>query len=412
MKRKLLALFVAVGLVGNTFAQEETQQAVGTTIGGTADGVCRVSVALKGGIDYLRASDQKVQPEFGADIQFTINPLWGFGLEYMYIMNNRDAANGYPAFDSQINDVTLFGSINLSNLVAKYRSSGWQKWNVYANAGGGVSISSYEAGSVKESGKVKPVFVGGLALEWNAFEHVAFGLDAQYRWHTNTDFIGHLGAGRSLASANFSVRYKFHGANNTRSMALVNYEPTVTISDGSILKALEASEKEYAARTARLESQIMDQNSTIQKLQSQVKETQDSLKSHIDRTKEPVKYIPTTEEVAIIKTAFSQLQFESGKDIIKQSSYASLDGLAELLKQHPEWSVILKGYTDSSGNAAKNLQLSKDRASAVKAYMVNKGASAANIQTFGYGSADPIAPNSTAAGRVQNRRVEIELFSK
>ena len=65
------------------------------------------------------------------------------------------------------------------------------------------------------------------------------------------------------------------------------------------------------------------------------------------------------------------MEFESNKAIIKQSSYSSLDGLAQLLKSH-WWSVILKGYTDNSGRAAKNLQLSKDRAAAVKAYLVNK----------------------------------------
>jgi outer membrane protein OmpA-like peptidoglycan-associated protein len=414
MKRKLLALFVAASLVGNTFAQEETQQAVGTTIGGTADGVCRVSLAIKGGIDYLRVSDQKVQPEFGADIQFTINPLWGFGIEYMYIMNDRDAVGIYPSFDSHIHDATLFASFNLSNIIAKYRSSGWQKWNLYVNAGGGVSISSYNASTwnIEEDNKVRPVAIGGLALEWNAFEYVAFGLDVQYRWHTNTSFIGDLGDGRSIASANFSVRYKFCGANNTRSMALVDYDPVVNVSDGSAERALEAFEREYAARTARLENQIMDQNSAIQRLQARVKETQDSLKRHIDATRELERYIPTKEEEEIIKTAFSQLQFETGKDIIKPVSYSSLDGLATLLVQHPEWNVVLKGYTDSTGDYNRNLQLSRDRAGAVKTYLVNKGVKPSNIQSFGYGPADPVASNSTAAGRAQNRRVEIELYSK
>ena len=150
----------------------------------------------------------------------------------------------------------------------------------------------------------------------------------------------------------------------------------------------------------------------INKLQQQIKFTQDSLDSHIRATREPVRYIPTKEEDEIIKTAFAQLEFESAKAIIKQSSYSSLDGLAMLLKSHPEWSVTLKGYTDNSGNAAKNLQLSKDRAASVKNYLINKGVSAANIQSQGYGSANPVASNSTLAGRAKNRRVEIELFSK
>jgi len=82
------------------------------------------------------------------------------------------------------------------------------------------------------------------------------------------------------------------------------------------------------------------------------------------------------------------------------------------LKKHPEWSVKLSGHTDNTGKAAKNLQLSKDRAAAVKNYLVSKGADAANIESEGYGSSKPIASNNTAAGKAKNRRVEVELFSK
>ncbi len=143
-----------------------------------------------------------------------------------------------------------------------------------------------------------------------------------------------------------------------------------------------------------------------------MKELQDTLAAMRKRARGRVKHTPTQEEAKIIQTAFSTLEFESGKDIIKTSSYASLDGLAELLKQRPTWSVDLKGYTDSSGNATKNLQLSRDRAYAVKAYLVNKGVPASAMQTFGFGADNPVASNSTAAGRAKNRRVEIELFSK
>ena len=212
-----------------------------------------------------------------------------------------------------------------------------------------------------------------------------------------------------MFSANASVRYKFGGENNVRNIALVDYEPKVEVPNYDSL--MQVAQQQCSEMTSRLEDQIANQNSAIKKLQSQVKETQDSLNSHIDKTKEPVKYIPTKEEDEIIKTAFSQLEFESARATIKKSSYSSLDGLAMLLKQHPEWSVVLKGYTDNTGNAAKHLQLSKDRAAAVKNYLVNKGVSASHIQTFGYGSADPIASNATLAGRAHNRRVEIELFS-
>ena len=111
MKRKLLALlFVMSGcLMGNLFAQD-SEYAVGTTIGGTVDNVNRFSLGIKGGVNYLRVSDQKVQPEVGAFMEITVNPLWGFGVEYMYLMNNRDAtvfSGGYE-LNSTVQDITLF----------------------------------------------------------------------------------------------------------------------------------------------------------------------------------------------------------------------------------------------------------------------------------------------------------------
>jgi len=282
---------------------------------------------------------------------------------------------------------------------------------LYGSLGGGVSIYDWKLKDTKEKDNgFKPVGIAGLLFEFNAAKWIALGLEIQYRAHSDATFIGHNGGSGGMGGANFSVRFKLGGDSNVRNMALVNYDPQVSVAAPVDNSA--AMEQKYAELTKKLEGQVANQNAEIQKLQAQVKETQDTLAAMKDRAKARVKYVPTKEEEKIIKTAFSQLEFESGKDVIMQSSYSSLDGLATLLQQRPDWSVILKGYTDSSGNAEKNLQLSKDRAFAVKTYLVNKGVSASVIQTFGYGAADPVATNSTAAGRAQNRRVEIELFSK
>ena len=82
-----------------------------------------------------------------------------------------------------------------------------------------------------------------------------------------------------------------------------------------------------------------------------------------------------------------------------------------MAKSRKDWVLQLKGYTDNTGDKAKNLQLSKDRAAAVKNYLISKGVDPVNVESKGYGDADPIATNKTAAGRAKNRRVEIDLFS-
>ncbi len=120
-------------------------------------------------------------------------------------------------------------------------------------------------------------------------------------------------------------------------------------------------------------------------------------------------YIISQEDKRVVAQAIKDLQFDFGKATIRASSDASLDKVADLL-QTKGFSLKLAGYTDAVGSVEKNLQLSKDRANAVKDYLVSKGADASKIQADGFGKADPIASNKTAAGRAKNRRVEFTLF--
>jgi OOP family OmpA-OmpF porin len=82
---------------------------------------------------------------------------------------------------------------------------------------------------------------------------------------------------------------------------------------------------------------------------------------------------------------------------------ADLKGLDVLNK------VTIEGHTDSSGSESFNQRLSQQRADAVKAYLVDEGIAADKIEAIGYGESQPIADNSTSAGKAQNRRVEIKV---
>jgi outer membrane protein OmpA-like peptidoglycan-associated protein len=114
------------------------------------------------------------------------------------------------------------------------------------------------------------------------------------------------------------------------------------------------------------------------------------------------------EEQEIVQTAFNNLTFETGKAVIKGGK-SDLDKLAEVLKKYPNAKVTLSGHTDNTGTDAINDKLSQDRADAVKTYLVEKGVKSSQITATGYGSKQPIAPNTTAAGRATNRRVEIDV---
>lgn len=112
-------------------------------------------------------------------------------------------------------------------------------------------------------------------------------------------------------------------------------------------------------------------------------------------------------EKEIIRKASANIYFESGSAKIKEESFESLQTLAGLLNKHPEIKTTVEGHTDSSGDSAFNLQLSKDRAAAVRDYLVKHGESLDNIASEGYGSSKPVASNDTKEGRAKNRRVEI-----
>jgi outer membrane protein OmpA-like peptidoglycan-associated protein len=114
----------------------------------------------------------------------------------------------------------------------------------------------------------------------------------------------------------------------------------------------------------------------------------------------------------ILKTAFDNLEFETGKDIIKDVSIPSLTELAVVLKKKSAWGLQISGHTDNVGDDQKNLILSKKRAEAVKNFMISQGIDASRLSTLYFGETMPIASNDTPEGRQKNRRVEMKIIFK
>ncbi|SBS25616.1 Outer membrane porin F precursor [Marinomonas spartinae] len=98
--------------------------------------------------------------------------------------------------------------------------------------------------------------------------------------------------------------------------------------------------------------------------------------------------------------------FASGKYDVEPRFYQQIKRLADFLNKHPKSHVLIKGYTDSNGQAQNNLTLSEERASAISNVLINVfKISKDRVTAKGYGEADPIAPNDTPEGRAKNRRV-------
>lgn len=102
------------------------------------------------------------------------------------------------------------------------------------------------------------------------------------------------------------------------------------------------------------------------------------------------------------------LQFASGSSTIESKFNNELDGVATWMKQHPEMSFFVAGYTDKTGSDAINDPLSLSRAHEVKKYLVSKGVKEENLVTEGFGSENPIDYKIKSR---KNRRVEVYLYS-
>lgn len=106
------------------------------------------------------------------------------------------------------------------------------------------------------------------------------------------------------------------------------------------------------------------------------------------------------------------ITFDTNEAVIKQGFQPVLNSIAKVIKEYNKTMVQVYGYTDNTGSAATNNALSLRRANAVSNFLRLKGVDGNRIITDGLGSANPIASNATAAGREQNRRVEIALINQ
>ena len=117
------------------------------------------------------------------------------------------------------------------------------------------------------------------------------------------------------------------------------------------------------------------------------------------------------EEQEVLNTAFANLEFESGKDVIKASSNESLKELATLLSKKSKWKILISGHTDNVGKPIVNMTLSQKRAFALNAFLINQGVESNRIDTEWFGQTKPIASNETSDGRQKNRRVEMTIIT-
>ncbi len=177
---------------------------------------------------------------------------------------------------------------------------------------------------------------------------------------------------------------------------------------GSKDKEIDALNEKIMSMSAEISNNMQAKNEQLMEYSNLVKSLQEQLQSN----QTSVSQTENTVSVTLVSDVF----FDEGSDVIKPEGKKVLDKVAVDLKSLKDRFIRIEGYTDDvpinpsyQWKFPSNWELSTARADAVLRYLVEKGVKPDTIKSAGYGKYNPVASNGTAAGRAQNRRIEIEL---
>jgi outer membrane protein OmpA-like peptidoglycan-associated protein len=161
----------------------------------------------------------------------------------------------------------------------------------------------------------------------------------------------------------------------------------------------QAAQAEAAAANARA-AQVAAEHSA-QQATNQTEEMRERLRQQLNNV------LQTQETARGLIVNMSDVLFATAQFNLKPEAREKLAKVSGILLSYPGLAVQVEGYTDNVGGDEYNLTLSQQRGDAVRDYLISQGVGAANITATGYGKTNPIADNATAAGRAQNRRVNL-----
>lgn len=205
-------------------------------------------------------------------------------------------------------------------------------------------------------------------------------------------------------------------AETARTAAIAEAERKRSEAEQSRVEA-EQKRGEAEAQSEQLRQQIVEERTRTAQTQTELAAAREELSQRDAASRERIEAMQSalsklastrTSERGFIVT-LPGLFFDTGKSVLKTGARNTLAKIAEQLRMNEDTSIAVEGHTDSVGSEASNQTLSEKRATAVRDYLVSRGVPAARITMSGLGETAPIATNDTAAGRQQNRRVELVI---
>jgi outer membrane protein OmpA-like peptidoglycan-associated protein len=180
----------------------------------------------------------------------------------------------------------------------------------------------------------------------------------------------------------------------------IRYEAKVAATHAQIAneKILEAMAKDDIAKGEMERQQVL--------IQARNREA-DAARMRAASLEEELKDLKAQKTDRGLVLTLGDVLFDTGKATLKPGAFATIDRLANALKQDPGRKVLIEGHTDSVGSDEFNQQLSQNRALSVQAALMERGVSGDQLAALGKGEGYPVASNDDTAGRQQNRRVEL-----
>jgi outer membrane protein OmpA-like peptidoglycan-associated protein len=163
----------------------------------------------------------------------------------------------------------------------------------------------------------------------------------------------------------------------------------------------EAAKAKADAEAANARAQAAQAQQQAEASKQEAAATREKLRAQLNSV------LATTESARGLIVNLGDVLFDTARYTLKPNAQIALAKVSTILQLHPDLKVQVEGYTDSVGGDEYNQKLSENRANAVHDFLIQNGVPAANVTSVGYGKADPVASNSTADGRRQNRRVNL-----